>query len=67
MGKAKTASKNDPTTRGKGAKGKTYKGKPVRPTLYVNGGRKYMAAAYEDNGDLAMDPTTKRPIAWGAL
>lgn len=70
MGKAKTASKNNPLSRGTGAEKKKHNGKEVKPTKYVGtriGHGVYMAVAYEDNGDLVIDPVTKRPMAWGAL
>nr|MCU0375538.1 hypothetical protein [Chitinophagaceae bacterium] len=51
MAQAKTASKNDPSTRGAKAAKRKYKGKDVNPVLYVGETRRYMAAAY-DSGEL---------------
>jgi hypothetical protein len=60
--------KNNPTNRGQAAKGKEYKGKPVKPVLYIGtqvGNGKYIAAQYE-NGDLVDDGSGK-PLPWDAV
>ncbi len=70
MGKAKTASKNNPTTRGSGAKVKMYSGKVVKPILYVGTQvkrGKYIAAMYDETSKLVLDPITKLPIKWQSI
>lgn len=58
------SSKNNPENRGKVTELRTYKGKKVKPVLYIQRGvGKYIAAMYED-GQLVMDPTTKLPVAY---
>ena len=57
-------SKNNPESRGKVTQLRKYKGKPVKPVLYIQRGiGRYMAAMFED-GSMAIDPTTKLPIAY---
>lgn len=63
MGKAKTASKNNPTTREK-AKEVLYKGKKVKPCLFIDEGRKFMAMQSED-GSLVEDKDGE-PLPWSA-
>ncbi len=64
-------SKNDPSKRaGNKAKGqKTYKGKPIRPVLYIyrDGMKryKYMAAEYEDG--LIIEDSNGNPIRWNRI
>lgn len=60
------SSKNNPENRGQVTELRKYNGKTVKPVLYINGSNKYIAAAYE-NGDLAIDPVTKMPIAYKAV
>jgi hypothetical protein len=62
-GGAKTASKNNPDTRGEATKPRKYNSKIVKPVLYIFGKNRFMAAAYE-NGDLAINPQTKLPVAY---
>lgn len=66
-GKAKTASKNNPTQRKK-AEQKMYKDKPVKPVLYMDRDSRmnYMSAEYE-NGSLVEDETSGDPIKWEAV
>lgn len=66
-GKAKTASKNNPTQRKK-AEQKVYNGKPVKPVKYVDRDLRmsYMSAEYE-NGNLVADEITGNPIKWEAV
>ena len=57
-------SKNNPEARGKVTELRKYKNKVVKPVLFIHGGvGRYMAAMYED-GQLAIDPATKLPIAY---
>ena len=61
-------SKNNPANRRKGAQGKSYDGKKVKPVLYIGsriGHGKYMAVQYED-GNMAYDKN-KKPIMWDAI
>lgn len=60
-------SKNNPEARGKVTELRKYNGKTVKPVLFIQSGvGRYMAAAYE-NGDLALDPKTKLPIAYKSV
>ncbi len=49
------ASKNNPENRGTVTELRVYNGKKVKPILYINGNRRYIAAAYEDGGALVED------------
>lgn len=58
------ASKNNPESRGKVTELRKYNGKPVKPVLFIQRGvGRYMAAMFED-GTLAVDKTTKLPVAY---
>lgn len=57
------SSKNNPENRGKVTELRMYNGKKVKPVLYINRSNRYIAAQYE-NGELAMNPVTKMPIAY---
>ncbi|AZL15653.1 hypothetical protein [Rickettsiales endosymbiont of Stachyamoeba lipophora] len=61
MSKAKTASKNDPTTRVK-VKDVFYNGKKVKPTKFYGEKATYVAAEYED-GSMAID-INGNPMPW---
>ncbi|MFN7038403.1 MAG: hypothetical protein ACK4OM_02385 [Alphaproteobacteria bacterium] len=54
MAKAKIASKNDPSTRGKKQE-YFYNSKKVEPVLYIGGNRKFIAAQYSDDGKIVKD------------
>lgn len=57
-------SKNNPESRGKVTELRKYGTKTVKPVLFIQRGvGRYMAAAYE-NGELAIDPKTKLPVAY---
>jgi len=57
------SSKNNPDARGVKNKPRKYKGKMVKPVLYIERGYgKYMACQYED-GELVIDPQTGKPLA----
>ena len=61
------ASKNNPDARGKVTALRKYNGKTVKPVLFIKSGvGRYIAAAYE-NGDMAIDPATKLPIAYKSV
>ena len=64
MGKAKTASKNNPTTREKAAE-IFYSGKKVKPVKYIGIERKYMAVQFED-GSMAMGHDGL-PVEWNRI
>ncbi|AAW70965.1 hypothetical protein EJB10_04235 [Wolbachia endosymbiont of Brugia malayi] len=66
-GKAKTASKNNPTQRKK-AEQKMYKNKPVKPVRYIDRDSRmnYISAQY-DNGNLVEDEVSGNPIKWEAV
>lgn len=60
------SSKNNPEARGKVTELRKVGGKTVKPVRYIGkhkGHGNYIAAAYED-GSLAVDPATKRPIPY---
>lgn len=61
---AKTASKNNPTSRVKAAE-VFYNDKKIEPVLVIDGARRYMAAAYED-GSMPMD-SKGSPLPWASL
>ncbi|MGL9681456.1 MAG: hypothetical protein ACR5K2_00270 [Wolbachia sp.] len=65
-GKAKTASKNNPTHRQK-AKQKMYKDKSIKPVRYIDRDScmNYMSAEYVD-GSLVQDESGN-PIKWEAV
>ncbi len=56
-------SKNNPENRGQVTELRVYNGKKVKPVLFINRNRRYIAAQYE-NGDLVMDPVKKTPIPY---
>ncbi|MCT4636055.1 MAG: hypothetical protein N4A31_07480 [Rickettsiales bacterium] len=58
---AKTASKNNPTSRMKAAD-VFFNDKKVEPVLVLDGRRRYMAAAYED-GSMPLDADGS-PLPW---
>jgi hypothetical protein len=64
MAKAKTASKNNPTTREK-AKEIFFNGKKVKPVLCIYGKNKYMAVQYE-TGEMAFD-RDGIPLPWSKV
>ncbi len=49
------ASKNNPENRGTVTELRVYNGKKVKPVLYINGNRRYIAAVYEENSQLVED------------
>lgn len=61
---AKTASKNNPTSRTKVAD-VFYNDKKVEPVLVIDGSRRYMAAAFED-GTMPMDANGS-PMPWADI
>ncbi|MEQ9115349.1 MAG: hypothetical protein RLN62_00960 [Rickettsiales bacterium] len=64
MGKAKTASKNNPTARAK-AKVFKYNNQVVKPVKLISHGRNYMAVQYE-GGQVAVDEKGS-PVPWGKI
>ncbi len=57
------SSKNNPENRGQVTELRIYNNKKVKPVLYINGNRRYIAAQYE-TGELAFPPGGKFPIAY---
>lgn len=57
------ASKNNPENRGKITELRVYGGKKVKPVLFINRNRRYIAAQYE-TGELVLDPITGFPIPY---
>lgn len=64
MTKAKTASKNNPTTREK-AKEIIFNGKKVKPVRFIGNNSRYMAIQFED-GSMAMD-RDGLPLPWSKI
>ncbi len=62
MGKAKTASKNNPEGRGQ-IKQHLYKGKKIKPVKLIMGRQTLFAAEYEDSGELIIGPKGQ-PLPW---
>lgn len=61
------ASKNNPENRGMVTELRVYDSKKVKPVLYINGNRRYIAAMYEDGGALVVDPQTGEPIPHASI
>lgn len=56
------SSKNNVENRGAKTEFRRFNNKVVKPVLYIERGfGRYMAAQYED-GNLAIDPSTKKPL-----
>jgi hypothetical protein len=64
MGKAKTASKNNPMHRAS-AKEIIYEGKKVVPVMFISEARRYMAAQFE-NGDMPLNADGS-PLSWSEV
>lgn len=62
MSKAKTASKNNPTTREQ-AKEFTYQGQKVKPVKLITGKSSFFAAEYDSSGDLVL-AANGAPLPW---
>ena len=60
------ASKNNPENRGTITELRVWNGQKVKPVLYINQNRRYIAGQFE-NGDLVLDPTSKEPIPYQSL
>jgi hypothetical protein len=60
-------SKNNPENRGLTTELRTYNGKKVKPVLYVNGNRRYMAGVYDGTDDLVIAKGEKDPIPYASL
>lgn len=54
MAKAKTASKNNPTTREQG-KSFFHNGQKIKPVKFISGRSSIFAAEYEESGNLVKD------------
>lgn len=63
------SSKNNPDARGEITELRKYGGKKVKPVLFIDGNtrRRYIAAQYEGDGSLVLDPITKLPIPYQAI
>ncbi len=55
------SSKNNPLNRTKDTRVKTFDGKVIKPVLFIDQNRRYMAAQFED-GKLVIDPQSQSPI-----
>lgn len=62
MSKAKTASKNNPTTREQ-AKEYTHKGQKIKPVKLISDRSSFLAAEYDGSGDLVLG-SDDRPLPW---
>jgi hypothetical protein len=66
MSKAKTASKNNPTTREKAVE-IFFNNKKVKPVKFIGNGRIYMAAAYEDGSMVYAEGANEEPLDWNSV
>jgi hypothetical protein len=57
------SSKNNPELRGQMTELRKFNGKEVKPVLYINGSKRYMAGAF-DTGEFAIDPRTGFPFPY---
>ena len=59
------ASKNNPEMRGRVTELRKYNGKEVKPVRIINReqGINFIGGAF-DNGEIVVDPSTKRPIPY---
>ncbi len=62
MSKAKTASKNNPTSREQ-AREYTHKGQKIKPVKFISGKSSFLAAEYDGSGDLILG-TNGLPLPW---
>lgn len=60
------SSKNNPLNRNRDTRVKEFDGKKVKPVLFIDQNRRYMAAQFED-GKLVVDAQTKAPIPFQSL
>jgi hypothetical protein len=62
------SSKNNPEMRGAVTELRQFNGKAVKPVRIVSPEQSinFIGAAF-DNGDIVIDPTTKRPIPYGQI
>lgn len=60
------SSKNNPLNRSRDARVKTFDGKKIKPCMFIDENRRYMAATFED-GKLVVDPRTKQPIPFQSI
>lgn len=63
MSKAKTASKNNPSSR-ESAKEFFCKGRKIRPVKLVTSKSTFLAAEYDDSGEVVVG-TDNNPVPWG--
>lgn len=60
------SSKNNPLNRNRDTRVKTFDGKKVKPVLFIDQNRRFMAAQFED-GKLVLDPQTKTPLPYQSI
>ena len=63
--KAKTASKNNPTSREQ-AKEYFHNGQKIRPVKLISTSNSFLAAEYEVSGDLVLG-SSGQPLPWGLV
>ncbi|ADE30111.1 hypothetical protein [Rickettsia prowazekii] len=63
--KAKTASKNNPTSREQ-AKEYLHNGQKIKPVKLISAQNSFMAAEYESSGDLVVG-SNNQPLPWGLV
>jgi len=63
--KAKTASKNNPTSREQ-AKEYFHNGQKIKPVRLIAAQNSFLAAEYESSGDLVVFPNGQ-PLPWGLV
>lgn len=59
------SSKNNPLNRNRDANVKTFDGKKIKPVLFIDQNRRFIAAQFED-GKLVLD-AQKQPIPFSAI
>lgn len=60
------SSKNNPLNRNRDTRVKTFDGKKIKPCMYIDDNRRYIAATFED-GKLVVDPRTKQPVPFQSI
>jgi len=59
--------KNNPENRGLVTELRSWEGKKVKPILYINGNRRFIAGVYEANGELVTEKGTGNVIPYASM
>jgi hypothetical protein len=59
--------KNNPENRGLVTELRTYEGKKVKPILYINGNRRFIAGVFEDSGDLVIEKSSGDAVPYANM